>query len=357
MKILFISRAFPPITGGIENQNYELSVWLPKICTVKTIANKRGKLFLPIFLPYALIRVFFLIKNYDAVLLGDGVLSILGWKLKFFSKKPVICITHGLDLTYKSWLYQKLWVGFFIKKMDGLMAVGNQTISAGIERGIPREKFIFIPNGVDTEKFFEKHTREELEMFLSVKLESKKIILTTGRLAPHKGIDWFCSEVIPRLGDNILYIVAGAGEKRKNIEQIVAEKSIGHRVKILGKVSDNELKLLYNTADLYVKPNIRVEGMMEGFGLVVLEAASCKLPVIASRLEGLQDAIMDGENGFLVESENSGAWVNKINEILTDDDFLHEFGEKARKYVINNFSWEIISKKYLAEIVRIVNKK
>ena len=146
MKILFISRAFPPITGGIENQNYELSVWLPKICTVKTIANTHGKFFLPIFLPYALIRALFLMRNYDAVLLGDGVLSILGWKLKFFSKKPIICITHGLDLTYKFWLYQKLWVGFFIKKMDGLLAVGNQTISAGIERGIPREKFI-ISNG------------------------------------------------------------------------------------------------------------------------------------------------------------------------------------------------------------------
>ena len=54
MKILFISRAYPPTVGGIENQNYELSVWLPKseqVEEVKTIANKYGRKLLPLFLP------------------------------------------------------------------------------------------------------------------------------------------------------------------------------------------------------------------------------------------------------------------------------------------------------------------
>ena len=69
MKLLFISRAYPPVTGGIENQNYELSQWLPKIAEVKTIANTRGKLFLPLFIPYALIRALLLFRRYDAVLL------------------------------------------------------------------------------------------------------------------------------------------------------------------------------------------------------------------------------------------------------------------------------------------------
>ena len=55
MKILFISRAYPPVTGGIENQNYALSVWLPKISDCYTLANTRGKKFLPFFLPYAIV--------------------------------------------------------------------------------------------------------------------------------------------------------------------------------------------------------------------------------------------------------------------------------------------------------------
>jgi glycosyltransferase involved in cell wall biosynthesis len=355
-KILFISRAYPPIVGGIENQNYELSCWLPKIAEVKTIANTGGKKFLPLFLPYACLKAFFLFRKYDVILLGDAVLSIIGWKLKFFYKKPVICVTHGLDLTYKMKLYQKIWIGIFIKKMDRLIAVGNETIEAGVRRGIAREKFIFIPNGVDTEKFCEPHTREELEKILGEKLNNRKIILSTGRLAVHKGIDWFSENVVPRLSDNSLFVIAGDGEKRKDVEKIIEQKRIRNKIKMLGRVSDKDLKILYNTADIYVKPNIKVEGTMEGFGLVAIEAASCKLPAIASNLEGLKDAIKEGENGFLVESGNVDAWIEKINELLANDELRKSFGEKARRYVIENYGWEKISRKYLEEIKKTIHK-
>ncbi|MDQ1284049.1 MAG: TetR family transcriptional regulator [Patescibacteria group bacterium] len=356
LKILFISRAYPPVTGGLENQNYELSVWLPKIAEVKTIANTRGKKFLPFFLPYAFLKALFLCKKYDAILLGDAVLGAVGWKLKLFSRKPVVCVTHGLDLTYPMKIYQKLWVGFFAGKMDKLIAVGNETIEAGARRGIPKDKFVFIPNGVDTEKFIEFHKREELEKIVGEKLENRKIILSTGRLAVHKGIDWFCENVVPLLGEDIIYLVAGDGEKRKDIEKIIASKKLEPKVKILGKVSDEDLKVLYNTADLYVKPNIKVEGTMEGFGLVAIEAASCKLPVIASNLEGLKDAIKDGQNGFLVEPYDADGYVKKINDLLKDEAYRRDFGEEARKYVIENYSWEKISRRYLEEIQKTVSK-
>jgi len=349
-RILFISRAYPPVTGGIENQNYELSVWLPKIAEVKTIANTRGKKFLPVFLPYATIKALFLMRNYDALLLGDGVLGIVGWIIKLFYQKPAICITHGLDLTFNNIFYQKFWLGIFLKKMDKLLAVGNETIRVGVERGLDAQRFIFIPNGVDTEKFIANHAKADLEKIIGEKIENKKIILTTGRLAVHKGVDWFCSEVIPKLDNNILYLIAGDGEKKKIIQAIISTKKLENKVKLLGRVSDENLKILYNTADLYIKPNIKVPGTMEGFGLVVIEAASCKLVVVASNLEGLKDAIKNGENGFLVETENAESYIKKIATLLADDTYRKEFGEKARAYVIENYSWEKISKKYLEEI-------
>jgi glycosyltransferase involved in cell wall biosynthesis len=356
MKILFISRAFPPIIGGIENQNYELSLWLKKISRIKTIANPYGKKFLPFFFPYALIKSLFLFKNYDVVLLGDAVLCPLGCILKWFYKKPVVSIVHGLDLTYPMAFYQKFWVKNCIKKIDRLIAVGNETIEAGVRRGIPRKKFVFIPNGIDTKKFIEWHKRQKLEEIVGENLKGKKILLTTGRLVPHKGVDWFSQNVVPRLPENVLYLVAGDGERRKAIERIIREKKLEKRIKLLGNVSHQELKILYNTADIYIKPNIKIPGTMEGFGLVVIEAASCRLPVIASNLEGLKDAIKEGKNGFFVEPENTGAFVKKINELLLQDDFRLEFGEKARKFVSENFSWEKISQQYLKEIKSVVSK-
>ncbi|MDO8529694.1 MAG: TetR family transcriptional regulator, partial [bacterium] len=140
MKILFISRAYPPIVGGIENQNYELGKWLGKIAEIKIIANRNGKIFLPLFLPFATLYALFNLRNYDAILLGDGVLGVVGWIIKLFYRKPVICVIHGLDLTFKSGVYQKFWVGKFIKKLDKLITVGNETGK------VAKEKFNYSKN-------------------------------------------------------------------------------------------------------------------------------------------------------------------------------------------------------------------
>lgn len=355
VSILFISRSYPPVVGGIENQNYELSEWLSKIANVKKIVNPRGKKFLPVFLPYAKLKSLMAMRNNDIILLGDGVLTPIGYAVKVINRKPAVCVLHGLDLTYKNYIYQKLWVNFFLKKLDKFICVGQETVRIAKEKGIPEEKLVFIPNGIDTEKYFQPHDRSELEKILNIKLSDKKVILTSGRLAKRKGVGWFCDNVATKLPENYIYIVAGDGADRKNIEGVIKNKNLSNRVKMLGYVTNEVRDILFNTCDIFVQPNIKVPGDMEGFGISVIEAASCKLPVVASNLEGLKDAIKDGQNGFLVESGNADAWANKINEVLADDNFRREFGQKARQYVVENYSWEKISRRYLEEIKKISN--
>ncbi len=354
MKILFISRAYPPVTGGIENQNYELSMWLPKHAETKTLANRRGKKFLPFFLPYAALRALFLMRRYDVLLLGDGVLGIVGWCVKlFYPKKTAVAIVHGLDLTFQNAFYQRFWVRAFLPSLDGLIAVGNETIRQGVARGVPEHKFTFIPNGVDTEKYFAFHTRAELETVIGLPLKNKYILLTSGRLAKRKGVAWFIRSVMPKLAENVLYVVAGDGADRKNIEQAVRERNLSPRVKLLGRVSDETRDALFNTCDLFIQPNIRVKGDMEGFGISVIEAASCELPVIASRLEGLQDAIENGENGFLVETENAKQYISIITELLNDQPRLQAFKSRVRRYVIEHYAWENIIRLYISALEKI----
>lgn len=354
MKILFISRAYPPIVGGIENQNYELSQWLPKHAEVRTIANRRGKLFLPVFFPTTLIRALFLMPRYDVLLLGDGVLACVGWAIKCcFPKKTVISVVHGLDLTFTSGFYQRFWVRFFIPSLDGLIAVGNETIRQGVARSIPEAKFAFIPNGVDTEKHFGQHERVELGGILGLDLSGKHVLLTSGRLAKRKGVAWFVRNVMPKLPENILYVVAGDGVDRENIEHARAEAGMIDRVRMLGYVSDEVRDTLLNTCDLFIQPNIKVEGDIEGFGISVIEAASCELPVVASALEGLKDAIKDGENGRLVETEDADRYAAVITELLADPSALDDFRKRVRRYVIDHYSWERVSKLYIDTLEKI----
>jgi hypothetical protein len=121
MRILFLSRAFPPITGGIENQNAALAEWLPKFAETKFIINRSGKFALPWFLPFALLRACVLMFRSDVLILGDGVLAIVGAIIKIlFPKKTVVTVLHGLDITYSLPFYQRIWIRGFLRMLDGI---------------------------------------------------------------------------------------------------------------------------------------------------------------------------------------------------------------------------------------------
>ncbi|MFA6047673.1 MAG: glycosyltransferase family 4 protein [Parcubacteria group bacterium] len=367
-KILFISRAYPPVLGGIENQNYGIAQALTKITTTKIIANKRGKRFLPVFLPWLMFKGFFIVPRYDVVLVGDGVLTPICrlWKF-FYNRKKYISIVHGLDITfaYKKSLFGKIYREVNIpalKKMDKLFMVGNESIEQAVKIGIPREQCVFIPNGLILERTHTDATKKDLEKVLGIDLEGKKVIFRAGRFTPHKGTEWFIKNIMSKLQENYILVCAGgmpnsAGDENyfPKCEKAVMDLGLEKRVKLLPNLPQSEMNIIFNTCDLSVSPNIKVPGSMEGFGITAIESAVCKRVILASGIEGLKDAIKDGENGFLLPWGDADAWVKKINEVLADDEFRKSFGEKARQYVLDNFTWDKISKKYLEEIEKTIN--
>ena len=368
IKLLFISRAYPPIHGGIEDQNYSLGKILKKLTFTKIIANKKGKKNLPFFLLRLFFQLPFILYKYDIVLFGDGVLAPVGEFFQlFYKKQKFVSIVHGLDITYA---HQKSIMGkiyrFFnipaLKNLDKLIMVGNHTIDEAIKIGIPQKKCVFIPNGINIKKIYEPHTRSELEKLLSTQtnlpieyFKEKKIILRVGRFVPHKGLHWFIDQVMPELPSD--YILVGAGghnpkaigdkENYTVCQKYIREKNLTSRVVLFPNIPQKKMNILFNTVDLYISPNIEIPGSMEGFGLNVLEAIVCERPVISANLQGLKDAIKDEANGFLVKAENTLAWKNKIEEVLSPTFNRQTFIKKAKKYTLDNFTWERIGKKYL----------
>jgi phosphatidylinositol alpha-1,6-mannosyltransferase len=362
MKILFISHSYPPIWGGVESQNFNLAENLKKVAEVKVIANGKGKKYLPVFLPLTFFKMIFLMFRYDACILGNGVLAPLGEGAKIFHpKKKFFCVVHGLDITFanKKGILSKIYKSVNVvslKRLNKLLMVGNTTIEEAVKAGIGRDHCVFIPNGINPEEFAEKHERKEISKILDTDIDGKKIIFRLARFVPHKGTSWFIENVMPKLPERVVLVAAGgrvgkraAGDKDDFAvcEKIVKEKKLEDRVWLFPNIAEEKKKMLLNAVDLVISPNIKIPGTMEGFGINAIEASVCGRVVVASALEGLKDAIKDGENGFLVEPENSEAWTRKINELLADDEFRKEFGEKAREYTIRNYSWDKIAKKYL----------
>ena len=274
------------------------------------------------------------------MLLGDGVLSVLAFFIKIFSSKPVICIIHGLDITYSNYIYQSLWVRYFLKKVDKYIAVGK-------ESGLESEKFIFIPNGVSGDYPARKYSKDELEVMLGY-IPAGPVLLTLGRLVRRKGVAWFVENVMPELDPAITYLIAGHGEDQERIVHLIEEYKLQDRVKYLGTVSEKEKEILFSAADLFIQPNIPVEDDIEGFGLVVLEAGRYATYVVASDLEGLKDAITHGKNGVLIRPGDKELYIQQIEDLLSDHDVLMSKSLEAQNYVLSTYSWDNVAQQYVS---------
>jgi phosphatidylinositol alpha-1,6-mannosyltransferase len=118
------------------------------------------------------------------------------------------------------------------------------------------------------------------------------------------------------------------------------------RVRHLGRLPFTDIMQIMSASHAFLMPNIPVQGDMEGFGLVCIEANLRGLPVFASNLEGITDAVQDQKNGWLLAANDSAAWLNALDVLKQDPEFVRHFGVQARQYVLENFGWEKMTAAY-----------
>jgi phosphatidyl-myo-inositol dimannoside synthase len=170
-------------------------------------------------------------------------------------------------------------------------------------------------------------------------------LLTVARLEWHKGIDTVI-RALPAVRAAFpaappRYAVAGIGPHRARFEQLAAELGLGEgAVRFLGFVPDDDLPGLYNAVDLYVGASRRVELLVEGFGISLVEASACGLAVVAGRSGGVADAVREGETGLLVEPGDPAAVAAGITRLLGDAELRRRMGAAGRRAVETYYNWD-----------------
>lgn len=361
-RLLFVSRAYPPTLGGIENQNRGLAEALGRRIVTTRIVNPYGKRALPLFLPRAL---FSLIKDagrVGTVLLGDGLLAPLGAIAKALNPATrVFAVVHGLDITFASRpglasaVYRRIAIPS-LTRLDGVIAVGRATAAAATAAGIRPAAIHFIPNGFDPEEFKNTVTRHQLSALVGQDLSGSNVIVHVGRYVARKGLEWFIRNVLPSLPESVFLVAAGAAPTAHafgdagylaQCRNAARDSGQAHRVELLANVTQENLKICLGAADLVIIPNIEVSGTIEGFGLIALEAAAMGRVVLAAELEGLLDAVVDGRNGILVPSKNPDLWRASINDWLANPKGRGDFGTAAASFVREHFAWSKIAQRYV----------
>lgn len=347
MKILFITRTYPPLVGGMETfasgfyENYR------NRGEIHLLANPGGKKTILFFF----IKVFFLLifhaRNYDVIHIYDAVLSPFALIIKIFSTTSVSFTVNGLDIVYTRFGYQKIILPF-LKMADRVFAISQYTMEQCQLRGIPKEKLRVIPVGIhiDNVQVSCEPEKSEIRSKFNIPAKDVKILLTVGRLVKRKGHAWFIAHVLKELPDHYRYLIAGAGAELDTIKNLVDELNLTDRVYLLGRVSDQEKNCLYQIADLFVMPNITVENDQEGFGIVLLEAGQYGLPIIASDIEGIKDVVIPEKTGYLIEEKNAQQFIHAITSANIERSSLINI-------VASHFGWEHVIEMYSKEFEQI----
>lgn len=347
-KILFISRKFPPSIGGMEEANFQLAVNLQKITPTKIVSYGGSQKWLLLIYPYLFIKSFFKILSFrpNVILLGDGVMAPLGWLLKKIFKIKVVSIIHGLDITFNNYFYQ-LFFPPFIKRMDLLIAVSDFTKKECIKKGCNEDMIKVISNGIDINKYKTNKNRSEMLRYLEkkydIELKDKKILLTIGRLVKRKGHAVFIKNVAIKLNEKFIYLIGGDGPEKENINKIISKKNLNKKVYLLGLIDEIDKKYLLNVADVFIMPNILIKDDVEGFGIVALEAASVGLPVLANKMQGIDNSVIDNETGYLISFKDSNVFKYSFNNILKNRLKM----SRNSKAFCSRITWKKIAINYL----------
>lgn len=373
-EVLCITHKYPPSIGGMEKQSYELINGLKRYYKTHVVAyhNNGNKM---VWFAQLRGKIQALLKENPGIRLihlNDGSMGAACLWVQKQVDIPVVVTYHGLDVTFPLEFYQRRLVPR-LSKYNGAICVSKYTREQCIRRGFNESTTFTVRNGVDTtmgDVPFDPAITDKLKKQYGIDLTGKKVILATGRPVKRKGFSWFMKNVLPLLGEDMVFLMTGPMKSEPSfLEKGVEWIPGGHNLQLLfgiandtqqvtellqvtknayhlGSVPYNDLLQILSLADLFVMPNITVEGDEEGFGLVALEASMRGTYVLASGIEGITDAVIEGKNGSLLPSGYAKAWADKINELLSDREMLKQLSVQGREFTRRNYSWNVMVNEY-----------
>lgn len=281
-------------------------------------------------------------KKFDLVHAHDWMMVPAGVGIKKILKLPMVFTLHsaeqgrsGVHDSYTKMINDLEWYGTY--EASQIITVGKEfrnEVSALFYP--PQEKLHYIPNGVDIAKF------EDLKYFVDRKdyaMDWEKIVLFVGRLTHQKGVEHLIG-AIPLILDKhkeakFVFVGGGALDYYRGL---ATAKGVMPKTFFTGYMDDPWIPAIYKIADVSVAPSV-----YEPFGIVALESAAARTPVIGSYTGGLKETIIHEWTGLHSYPADPKSIAAQVNRVLDDISWGDWMGENGRRMVEKNYTWDRIA--------------
>ena len=365
MRHLLVTNDYPPKVGGIQSYLWEIYRRLPqdKVVVYTTphpdsesfdqkqthkIIRSKQRVLLPTRQVANQIRSLAEVENIDFIMYDPAVpIGILGPKIGI----PYGVILHGAEVTIPGRVpIARSLIANVLQHAKLVVTAGDYSTKEAIRAAKQNLPVCVIPPGVDIDRFkpLDEQARSTIRERFNFK-DDDEVILTLSRLVPRKGMDVLISATseLVKTRPRAHLLIAGTGRDLRRLKALA--QSTNAPVTFLGFVSDDQVAELYGMADVFgMICRVRWGGLeQEGFGIVFLEAAACGVPQIAGRSGGADEAVLEGETGFVVDNPtDSNAVKQALEKLLTDSETRKEMGRNSRARAEKEFSYDYLAIKY-----------
>lgn len=299
MKIAFLNKYQDKVNRGAETYVFELSKRLSKNHEVDVLSDIN--------------YIKLLFSNYDVIIPTNGRLQVVLARLITWLKGSKMLVSGqsgiGLDDRINLYSFPNYFVALSTHALNWAKSIN------------PLVKSVYIPNGVDIEKFKRSDSNKK----------DSETVLSVGAFTNEKRHD-LTIKAVSKLKKVKLIIVGGGGEKKEEIEKM-GKRLLGNRFNVLS-VKHSKMPDIYKKVDVLAFPTVP----WESFGIVLTEAMASNLPVVATS-DPIRKEIV-GEAGILVDPENTEEYAKALEFALKE-----KWGNKPRKQA-EKFNWENIALEY-----------
>ena len=362
---LLVTNDFPPKVGGIQSYLWELWRRLPPDDFAVLTSPYEGADGFDRSQPFEVRR------TPEPVLLPSPVMTrrIRRWAEEFGAKAvvldpavplglvgprlglPYAAVLHGAEVTVPGRLpVTRQMIAQVLRNASLLISAGRYP-EAEARRAVGGSlpPVVHIPPGVDVNRFvpLSPVAKDDVRGRLGLPARGP-LVVSVSRLVPRKGMDVLIQAAaqLSRTGrhPDLSVVIAGKGRDRARLERLIART--GAPVRLVGRISDEDLPDLYACADVFALCcRSRWSGLeQEGFGIVFLEAAAAGVACVAGDSGGAAEAVADGESGVVVsDPENPSEVATALESLINDPELREKQGSAARVRAVESFSYDLLA--------------
>ena len=263
---------------------------------------------------------------------------------------PLVISLHGSDV----YLAERapplsLVAAGALRAAAAVTACSGDLRDRALRLGAPAGRVEVIPYGVDPQAFqpnpaASAHVRAELGLEPDTPL-----IVTVSRLVYKKGLTYLL-EAFPRVLErhpDAALVIAGYGDLRDELKRRADELGVATRLRFPGQLTRDRAACYIGAADVYAVPSIHDQGgNVDGLPNALLEGMGAARPIVASRVAGIPEVIVDGEHGLLTPERDSDALAAAITHLLDDRALARRLGAAARRRVLDELTWDATAERF-----------